>query len=228
MGKKDVNREEELRKRFNKAINSIVSLDVDDDKNYYDALSAKEFINLKKALGNINNIITLKTTLAFVDKLASYNLIEGSVVEQIKEKINSQSANANGFDILCEEGNFPFVAEVKCNIPVEKDKFGPAQLGGIYKDIINLSQGKGKVDVDVTEFNKFMVFLDCDKIEAAIKNLIDTWPKYDSYYVKGLVSDQESLDAIWGNIEIVDLDTKQQLEPDKIYICVVPVVAANI
>ena len=139
MGKKDINREEELRKRFNKAINSIVSLDVDDDKNYYDALSAKEFINLKKALGNINNIITLKTTLAFVDKLASYNLIEGSVVEQIKEKINSQSANANGFDILCEEGDFPFVAEVKCNIPVEKDKFGPAQLGGIYKDIINLS-----------------------------------------------------------------------------------------
>lgn len=223
MGKKDINREEELRKRFNKAINSIVSLDVDDDKNYYDALSAKEFINLKKALGNINNIITLKTTLAFVDKLASYNLIEGSVVEQIKEKINSQSANANGFDILCEEGDFPFVAEVKCNIPVEKDKFGPAQLGGIYKDIINLSQGKGKVDVDVTEFNKFMVFLDCDKIEVAIKNLIDTWPKYDSYYVKGLVSDQESLDAIWGNIEIVDLDTKQQLELDKIYICVVPV-----
>ena len=223
MGKIDVNREEELRKRFNKAINSIVSLDVDDDKNYYDALSAKEFINLKKALGNINNIITLKTTLAFVDKLASYNLIEGSVVEQIKEKINSQSANANGFDILCEEGDFPFVAEVKCNIPVEKDKFGPAQLGGIYKDIINLSQGKGKVDVDVTEFNKFMVFLDCDKIEVAIKNLIDTWPKYDSYYVKGLVSDQESLDAIWGNIEIVDLDTKQQLELDKIYICVVPV-----
>lgn len=43
MGKKDINREEELRKRFNKAINSIVSLDVDDDKNYYDALSAKEF-----------------------------------------------------------------------------------------------------------------------------------------------------------------------------------------
>lgn len=161
--------------------------------------------------------------MAFVDKLASYNLIEGSVVEQIKEKINSQSANANGFDILCEEGDFPFVAEVKCNIPVEKDKFGPAQLGGIYKDIINLSQGKGKVDVDVTEFNKFMVFLDCDKIEAAIKNLIDTWPKYDSYYVKGLVSDQESLDAIWSKIEIVDLDTKQQLEPDKIYICVVPV-----
>ena len=128
-----------------------------DDKNYYDALSAKEFINLKKALGNINNIITLKATLAFVDKLASYNLIEGSVVEQIKEKINSQSANANGFDILCEEGDFPFVAEVKCNIPVEKDKFGPAELGGIYKDIINLSQGKGKVDVDVTKFNKFMV-----------------------------------------------------------------------
>ena len=87
MSKKDVNRENDLQGRFNNAIDSIVNLSVNDN-DYYNALSAEQFINLKKALSNINNIITLKTTLAFVDKLASSGLIEESAVENIKKKIN--------------------------------------------------------------------------------------------------------------------------------------------
>ena len=82
---KNINREEDLKKLFNKSINDIVELPVGDNKDYYNALSAEEFINLKKALSNINNIITLKTTLAFVDKLAASGLIDKDVVGLIKE-----------------------------------------------------------------------------------------------------------------------------------------------
>ena len=223
---KNINREEDLKNLFNKSINDIVELPVGDNKDYYNALSAEEFINLKKALSNINNIITLKTTLAFVDKLAASGLIDKDVVGLIKANINSQSANANGFDILWN-GDFPFIAEVKCNIPVDKNKFGPAQLGGIYKDIISLSQGKSKVDVNVEDYNKFMVFLHCENIYKAIDNLKGNMPKYDSYYVKGLVDDQQSLNAIWDRIVIIKSDEITKLNKDQIGICVIPVVAAN-
>lgn len=226
MSKKVVNREEELKTRFNKAINNIVSPSVN-DKDYYNTLSAEQFINLKKALSNINNIITFKTTLAFVDQLASSGLIEESAVEDIKEKINSQSANANGFDILWDTGDFRFIAEVKCNIPVGKNTFGSAQLEGIYRDIISLRQGKGNVDVQ--QFNKFMVFLDCGKIEAAIENLINSQPA--KCYIEDLKIDPAILNELWveKKIKIIKwnkLPTK--LEPTNVYICVVPVDANSL
>lgn len=212
---KNINREEDLKKLFNKSINDIVELPVGDNKDYYNALSAEEFINLKKALSNINNIITLKTTLAFVDKLASSGLIKEDVAGLIKEKINSQSANANGFDILWEDGDFPFVAEVKCNIPVETNKFGPAQLEGIYKDIINLKKGKTKANVDVTDLYKFMVFLDCDKIVAAINSLKDNRP---TKYIQNNVDDV-SLESIWHNLVVFDWNKIPVLKKEAVYIC---------
>ena len=212
---KNINREEDLKKLFNKSINDIVELHVGNDKDYFNALSAEQFVNLKKALSNINNIITLKTTLAFVDKLAASGLIEKDIVGQIKANINSQSANANGFDILWEDGDFPFVAEVKCNIPVETNKFGPAQLEGIYKDIINLMKGKAKAKVDVTGLYKFMVFLDCDKIEAAINNLKDNRP---TKCIQNNVDDA-SLESIWHNLVVFDWNKIPVLKKEAVYIC---------
>ena len=225
MSKKDVDREKDLKECFNNAIDPIVSLSVK-DKDYYNALSAEQFINLKKALSNINNIITLKTTLAFVDKVVSSYLKDAIVVNKIKENIKSQSANANGFDILCEEGEFHFVAEVKCNIPVKEGQFGAAQLGGIYKDIINLSRGKKKnANVKVQKLNKFMVFLDYGNIDAAIYSLTKTPPEWDSYYIKNLFDKQDKknqdiLEGVWKNLIIIDSDKLPSLpDPDKIYIC---------
>lgn len=127
----DYNRDEALKEQFNDFFKQFGIEDL------YSQLSNKQLINLKKLLSCINNIITLRTTDAFVEKLSEDKFITLEEKEKILTKVRAQHANTNGYDVRYdgEYGDKKIIAEVKCNIPVNKTSFGAAQEEGILDDI---------------------------------------------------------------------------------------------
>ena len=82
------NREEKLSKEFNAAILNILGdMGNDMDNDFYKHLTFKTLINLKKVLSNINNLITLKTSVAFVDFLCEINKIESEIASNVIKEI---------------------------------------------------------------------------------------------------------------------------------------------
>lgn len=147
------------------------------DEDYYSRLTLDGFVRLKRALGNINNIITLKITLSFIDCLLAEKIVLLPQAAEMRRRVKETSANANGFDVCYSGGpdGLPLIAEVKCNIPVKKDRFGAAQEAGIRKDIEALLQGKRKMGVtDVSGCYKFMAVLDMadGSVRKAMEKLI--------------------------------------------------------
>lgn len=214
-------REEKFAEAFNKTIGDIVkrSNQTPRPEQYYENLDIAQIIELKKTLSTVNNIITLKAAQAFVHKLG----IEPNIKEQINSEINKQSGNENGYDIRWDDGDFKFIAEVKCNIPAEGVKFGPEQLRGIYKDIVYLSNGKTKeTNCNPDDYYKFMIFLNCDNITPAIGALKGKAPKKNNYNIKDMGLSDEAIISIWDKLELWDWNI-QQLDRDKIYICVVDI-----
>ena len=114
-------REANFAEAFNKTIHGIVnkSTPTSQPEQYYQNLDIAQVIELKETLNSVNNIITLKAAQAFVWKLD----IDSKVKEDIDTEINKQSGNENGYDIKCN-GDFKFIAEVKCNIPARSTKEG--------------------------------------------------------------------------------------------------------
>ena len=127
----DYNRDETLKKQFDGFFKKLGIEDL------YSKLSNEQLINLKKLLSCINNIITLRTTDAFVVKLFEDRFINLKEKEKILKKVREQHPNTNGYDVRYDgeyEGK-KIIAEVKCNIPVNKTSFGAAQEEGILNDI---------------------------------------------------------------------------------------------
>lgn len=160
-----IDREAELKKQFNKFFQNH------NIENLYDLLSVEEMIELKKVVSCIHNIITLRATIAFVEKLHQDHFISDEEKDDIIKAVNGQHANTNGFDVQYKK----IIAEVKCNIPVDKASFGPAQKDGIVKDIKNLLEGKKKADItDISTFYKFMVILDCgENVRGCMQKIIE-------------------------------------------------------
>lgn len=65
----------------------------------YKELTFGELLVLKKDLSNINNIITLQLTLAFIEKLYEDGIIEEGQAKQMIKAVKDKSVNANGYDI---------------------------------------------------------------------------------------------------------------------------------
>ncbi|MBO7194868.1 MAG: hypothetical protein J6V27_02370 [Alistipes sp.] len=197
------NRETELGRIFSESIQSIVDNHSTTGNNgdYYSILSIETLIRLKKALSNINNIITLKVCLAFVKSLSPKYISEDVATKVIKD-ILSTHANTNGYDVQCEDGYFPFLAEIKCNIPCGKDgkKFGAAQYKSIINDIDGLINGKSKAsNTSVRNYYRFMVFLEYDGVRDAAKDLFNKFGD-----------------------EIALLEDTDQLDKSKIYLAFIP------
>lgn len=214
-------REANFAEAFNKTIGGIVqrSNQTSRPEQYYENLDIAQIIELKKTLSTVNNIITLKAAQSFVWKLG----IDLKVKEDIDAEINQQSGNENGYDIRWDADDFKFIAEVKCNIPADGDKFGPEQLRGIYKDIVYLSNGKTKeTNCNPDGYYKFMIFLNCDNITPAIDALKGKTPKSTNYNIKDMGLSDEEIGSIWGKLELWDWNI-QQLDRNKIYICVVDI-----
>ena len=165
---------EKRSERLSKALNAFFEKR-SQQKLTCEQLTLRDFIDLKKACSDINNIVTLKVTLKFVSFLKARNLIDTKQMSDIEGLIEKKSPNSNGYDVEFVKGTKKIVAEVKCNIPVKGTRFGAAQKKGIYKDVINLWAGKtksGLTDKELKEFYKFLVLLKTDSISEAVEQLL--------------------------------------------------------
>ncbi|MCQ2232568.1 MAG: hypothetical protein MJZ30_12050 [Paludibacteraceae bacterium] len=139
----------------------------------------------------------MKVTQAFIDKLQEDEFISPDQATRMKEVVNGTSANANGYDVRHDEetklgevkkfvnGDKNILAEVKCNLPVNKNTFGSDQKKGIKKDIDGLlgsvlattmdTKSTKKTSSDTSEYYKFMVFLNYDEegksVVESVENL---------------------------------------------------------
>lgn len=170
------NREIELSKTFDSVISKVLDDKGDNlGEEYYKYLNPNTLIELKKALSHINNLITFKTSVAFVDYLKRKEIVSESLAKKIISKINNTKANANGYDIVCNE-DFKFIAEVKCNIPCCNNgkKYGANQIKSIKLDLEGLKKGKSKHKIEnIGEYCRFMVVLKYDGTIEAIQELLD-------------------------------------------------------
>ena len=165
------NRKDDLSSAFNsfwqEALNS--------KEDYYSKLTLKEFVHLKKAITNINNIITMLVTESFVKTLHKDGVISTSQQSEMLEQLFETHANTNGFDVEYSAGQMKIVAEVKCNIPVNETSFGAAQENSIMEDVDHLFHSKKKSDLtseDIQDYYKFMVFLDVENVRVSTQKLI--------------------------------------------------------
>ncbi len=169
------NREIELKNNLNLFLVNKLKLP---DKDYYSNLSTNEFLELKSILSGINNIFTLKVSIAFITWVSDFLQLTREEKEKIISDFINTKPNTNGYDIeldsLCK-----LVAEVKCNVPINKGKiYGSAQRVNIEKDINNLLNGKSKSKIKPFSFFKFMVFLDTEEIRAATKHFVQSHTQY--------------------------------------------------
>ena len=165
------NREDFLKIRLNKFLSEHFDLPKYD---YYSELDIQGFIKLKSVLSDINNILTLKVTLSFVDWIVDKFNLKESAKKELERSVLLQKPNSNGFDLWLG-APVAFAAEVKCNIPINKGNiYGSAQRIGIEKDINGLINGKLKTSINSKLIKKFMVFLDLPEIREANEHLIKT------------------------------------------------------
>ena len=191
MAKETTDREKELMENFIIAVKDVFNLEIDEKT--YKETTAEKFVSLKKALSNINNIVTLKITNLFIEKLCGDEFISNVQKDEMIENSNKQKANANGYDVEYpdpkkksnEENPINILAEVKCNIPVGDKQFGSAQKAGILKDIEGLLNGEKKLksEAKVGSYFKFMVFMDYEDENQNhnVRNSVETLLKNTSY-----------------------------------------------
>ena len=162
-------RENDLKTRLNSFLESSFSMPKHD---YYSDLSLNGFLQMKSVLSDINNIFTLKVSLAFAQQVATYLSIKQPTTELIVSNLLQTKPNANGYDIELSEP-IKLIAEVKCNIPINGGKvYGSAQKNGIAKDIDALINGKSKSTVSPEHYYKFMVFLDIPEVRKATEHFV--------------------------------------------------------
>ena len=160
------NRKDDLSKAFNdfwqKALNS--------KEDFYSKLTLQEFVMLKKAITNINNIVTMLATEGFIHTLRNDGVISSQQEAEMLQQLLATHANTNGFDVEYNK-EVKIVAEVKCNIPVNETSFGAAQEKSIMEDVDHLFHSKKKSDLtseDIQDYYKFMVFLDVENVENGL------------------------------------------------------------
>lgn len=192
------NRETELKEKFNQFISSKVT---GISKDYYSNLSVDDFVDIKTTLSDINNIITYKTTIRFMEWLSEHFPYVKDNYHYYLKQILGTKPSGNGYDIMVT-GDIIILAEVKCNKPINNGfKFGSAQKNGIIKDIQGLVEGKSKVkSIDPREAYKFLVVYDFGEHTL----------KATEYLIKNIPFEYR------GKVEIYEDHT--QLTIDKVYV----------
>ena len=162
-------RDEEIRRRINAFLEGVFQLPSDD---YYARLNLNGLLGLKSALSDINNALTLRLTLRFLDWLEQVLAFGPEESKRLRMSVLEAKPSANGYDVLCSIPR-PLVAEVKCNVPVNRGtKYGAAQRNGILADIDALLTGKSKAPPLAPDALKFMVFMDLPEVRAANEHLL--------------------------------------------------------
>jgi hypothetical protein len=191
------NKEDELKERFNKFISSKVT---GENKDYYSKLSIEDFVEIKTTLSDINNIITYKTTVRFIEWLREhFSYVDVNYQVYLQQVLGAKPSD-NGYDIMVK-GDVNILAEIKCNKPINNGfKFGSAQKNGIIKDIQGLLEGKSKVNYKPQEAYKFLVIYDFGEHTL----------KATEHLIKNIPSDYK------GKVELYVEQT--QLTLDKVYV----------
>ena len=141
-------------------------------------IKVDEWLTLKKAAGQIDNLVTRALTEKFVEELYANHVIDKAARDYIMDELKSKSVNANGYDVNYKDANVRILAEVKANIPYGKNKYGAEQKKGIKKDLEGSIYGKAKGGVQPAEIGKylrFMVILEVDGARGAMNNLIKNY-----------------------------------------------------
>lgn len=157
----------DLEEKFNSYWNKALKTNGED---YLKRLTTNDLVEMKKAISNINNLITLRVTLGFIDEICRMDIVHNEQAERMRKEVDEQHPNTNGFDVQDKECRI--IAEIKCNIPVGEKSFGAAQKNALKKDLQGLRNGKTKGDIDnVDNYYKFMVIQDVSKARIAMKEL---------------------------------------------------------
>ncbi len=140
-----------------------------------------DWLLLKTTLHPINNEITLKLTLKFIDKLKDLfpDKIKNKTIEKYRATYKETNVNANGFDFVYKEKGLIIVAEVKANLPYDGNRYGSSQQEGLKKDISGLLNNKSKSQITSEELArayKFVVQLKYNSggynSEVALRSLV--------------------------------------------------------
>lgn len=191
-------RETELKEKFNQFIISKVT---GVNENYYSRLSAEDFEEIKTTLKDINNIITFKTTVRFIEWASErFSYVKENYQVYLDQVLGTKPSD-NGYDLVVN-GEVNIIAEIKCNKPINNGyKFGSAQRNCIVKDIRGLFDGKSKAkSVNPSTAYKFLVIYDFG----------DYTLKAAQHLIKNIEADLKD------KVEIYDDCTKFNL--DKVYI----------
>ena len=163
----EYSRQLDLEEKFNSYWNKALKTNGED---YLKRLTTNDLVEMKKAISNINNLITLRVTLGFIDEIYRLGIVNNEQAERMRKEVDEQHPNTNGFDVQDKECRI--IAEIKCNIPVGEKSFGAAQKIALKKDLQGLRYGKTKGDIDnVDNYYKFMVIQDVSKARIAMKEL---------------------------------------------------------
>ena len=162
-------RDSELQSRLNAFLADDLGLPSVD---YYSRLDLAGFLKMKSVLSDINNILTLKVSLAFAQRASSLLGLDRDTTRRIESQVLATKPNANGYDIELSDP-VKIIAEIKCNIPINGGRvYGSAQKDGIAKDIDALVNGKSKSPMQPDDCLKFMVFLDTPEVRAASEHFV--------------------------------------------------------
>lgn len=149
----------EAYKRTSELINKYISfIEKTKTENIHKNISIENFFYLKSVLSNINNIMTLLATLAMAKKLTKVFGFSKEQESQILSDIETKKANSNGFDIQIDTPT-KILVEVKCNIPVNEEKLGQAQVNAILEDARKLrmeSFRRRKIKIDTGDYIKII------------------------------------------------------------------------
>lgn len=186
-------------------------------------MKAEHYIRLKQILSDVNNIITMKATKAFVKTLKDDKFISNTVYKTILTTVLNTNPNANGYDAQYDggNGNKKFIAEVKCNIPISKGVLGNNKIDGIKTDIKNLFIGKWKViktnNKYYEDYYKFFVVMTCESIEKLKRdNIRDCMDK--------IINPINATKVYRGKILYYDdLPNKNDLNTDNVYVVFVSI-----
>ncbi len=160
------NRTENLRESINNFLGRINNKKAD----YFSELTSDDLIEFKMALSDINNVLTLKTTLNFTTWVTNYFNISKDKQKKILRTIDETKPNTNGYDIeLTDE---KIIAEIKCIVPINGGNYyGAAQRNAILDDAIKLKNGNKNIK-DTKDFIKIIGLINLgQRTDIAIEKL---------------------------------------------------------
>jgi hypothetical protein len=176
-------------------------------------IPTSDMLELKRALNPVNNFITKELTDEFIKNLEKiFANTPDALPDELKntdELLNDNAAvnvNANGYDFF----KAPIIAEVKANIPYEKNKYGASQKSGLTKDINGLLDAKNKKGgdgVSLEDYYKFLVILDYERNDYKSSDAVEDLKK--CYEKKHNLND---------TLVILDISKPVKLDKDHIYI----------